>query len=240
MEIIFGMLVIFVAYFVKGFSGFGPSLIIVPFFTLLYDPQSALIIAAVFDFFAGCILVYQIRKKIRWSFVFSVFAALAAGAFFGALLLNTLPVEGLKKIIGVILLLFSVIILVQRNGFIQATKKKFEWLKYPAGFLSGFLGGLVSMSGPPLIIYMKFMYEKTFFRTQLIAIFVFGTAWRSLLFFYHEIPFNIPPINLIFYFCLLLLGLWLGGKLHIKVNEIVFNKIVAIILLIPAMSLLIN
>jgi len=240
MEILLGMLVILVAYFVKGFSGFGPALIIVPFFTIIYDPQSALIVAAVFDFLAGCILVYQIRHQIRWHFVISVFAALAAGAFFGALLLNTLPVQGLKKLIGIILLIFSVLILTQRNSMLPETKKKYAWLKYPAGFMSGFLGGLVSMSGPPLIIFMKLMYEKTFFRTQLIAIFVFGTAWRSLLFFYHHIPFNIPLINLIFYFFLLLLGLWLGGKLHIRVNEIVFNKIVAIILLIPAISLLIN
>ena len=240
MEFVFGMLVILVAYFVKGFSGFGPAMIIVPFFTMIYDPQSALIVAAVFDFLAGCILVYQIRHQIRWHFVFSVFAALAAGAFFGALLLNTIPAGGLKKLIGVILLVFSTLILLQRNGTVPEAKKKYEWLRYPAGFLSGFLGGLVSMSGPPLIIYMKLMYEKTFFRTQLIAIFIFGTAWRSLLFFYYQIPFNIPTINLVLYFFLLLLGLWLGGKLHVRVNEIVFNKIVAIILLIPAISLLIN
>ena len=83
MEIIFGMLVIIIAYFVKGFSGFGPSLVIVPFITLLYDPPSALVLAAFFDFFAGCILVYSVRKDIRWPFVLSVFIALGAGTVFG-------------------------------------------------------------------------------------------------------------------------------------------------------------
>jgi len=238
-EIVFGIIVILVAYFVKGFSGFGPALIIVPFFAILYDPPSALVIAALFDFFAGCILVYTVRKEIRWSFVLYVFAALATGVIVGTSLLGYIPVDGLKKIIGAILFLFSIIILLQRNNTGSKNKEKYSILKYPAAFTSGFLGGLVSMSGPPLIIYMKMMYDKSFFRTQLIAIFMLGTAWRSLMFHYHDVPMNIPIQTLIIYFLCLLAGLWLGTRLHIKVNETVFNKIVATILLIPATGLLI-
>ena len=238
MEIVLGILVILVAYFVKGFSGFGPALIIVPFFALLYDPPSALVIAALFDFFAGCILAYTVRKEIQWSFVLSVFMALAAGVILGSFLLDRIPVEGLKKIIGAILLLFAVIIVLQRNGTNLTNKQKYRFLKYPAAFTGGFLGGLVSMSGPPIIIYMKMMYEKAFFRTQLIAIFMLGTAWRYLMFLYHDVPMSIPFQSLIVYFICLLAGLWLGTRLHVKVNEVVFNKIVAIILLIPAIGLL--
>ena len=240
MEITLGILVILIAYLVKGFSGFGPALIIVPFFSLLYDPPSALVIAALFDFFAGFILVYTVRKEIRWSFVLLVFVALGIGVVFGSFLLGRIPVDGLKKIIGAILLIFALIILVQQNGTGWKNKQKYSFLKYPTAFVSGFLGGLVSMSGPPLIIYMKMMYERSFFRTQLIAIFMLGTAWRYLLFLYHDIPMNIPFQSLIIYFFFLLAGLWLGSHLHVKVNEVVFNKIVAVILLIPAFGLLLS
>jgi uncharacterized membrane protein YfcA len=238
MEIILGILVILVAYFVKGFSGFGPALIIVPFFALLYDPPSALVIAALFDFFAGVILVYTVRKEIRWSFVMSVFVALGLGVVVGSFLLDRIPVEGLKKLIGAILLVFSMIILFQRSENGWKNKQKYKFLKYASAFLSGFLGGLVSMSGPPIIIYMKMMYEKSFFRTQLIAIFMLGTAWRYLMFLYHDIPMNIPLQSLAIYFLVLLAGLWIGTHLHVKVNEVVFNKAVALILLIPAFGLL--
>ena len=240
MEIVFGIVVIIVAYFVKGFSGFGPALIIVPFFAILYDPPSALVIAALFDFFAGFILVYTVWKEIRWSFVLSIFVALALGVVTGTLLLDYIPVDGLKKLIGAILLIFSFLILFQSNGEGLKNKQKYHFLKYPSAFTGGFLGGLVSMSGPPIIIYMKMMYEKSFFRTQLIAIFVLGTAWRYLLFVYHEIPMNIPFQSLIVYFFCLLAGLWLGTHLHVRVNEVVFNKIVALILLIPALGLLLS
>jgi len=240
MEITLGILVILIAYFVKGFSGFGPALIIVPFFSLLYDPPSALVIAALFDFFAGGILAYTVRKEIRWSFVLLVFVALGVGVVFGSFLLGRIPVDGLKNIIGAILLIFALIILVQQNGTGWKNKQKYSFLKYPAAFVSGFLGGLVSMSGPPIIIYMKVMYEKSFFRTQLIAIFMLGTAWRYLMYLYHDIPMNIPFQSLIIYFICLLAGLWIGSHLHVKVNEVVFNKIVAVILLIPAFGLLLS
>ncbi len=238
MEIYFGLLVILIAYFIKGFSGFGPALVIVPFFTLLYDAPSALILAAVFDFFAGGILIHSVRKEINWHFVWAVFIALAAGTVLGSFLLGNIPVDFLKKIIGAVILAFSLIILLQRNGMEKQNSSHQNWLKYPAGFLSGFLGGLVSMSGPPLVIYMKINYPRAFFRTQLIAIFFLGTAWRSLLFFYHDIPLNISAPSLSGYFLLMLAGLWLGGKLHIKVKEVTFNKIIALILFIPAISLL--
>ena len=240
MEIVFGVLVVITAYFVKGFSGFGPALILVPFFTLLYDPSSALLVAAFFDFFAGSYLFFSVRKEIRWSFVLSVFIALAAGTFLGTMLLGQIPVEDLKKVIGAVILVFAGVILFQRNGNPVRNSTFLKYLKYPAGFLSGFLGGLVSMSGPPIVIYMKMMYQKSFFRTQLIALFLLGTSWRSLLFIYHDIPMNIPFVSLGIYFIMMFLGLWLGRKSHLNVNELVFNKIVAVLLFIPAFNLLLS
>ena len=68
MEIYFGLLIILLAYFIKGFSGFGPALVIVPLFTLLYDAPSALLLAAVFDVFAGGILLRSVWKEIDWKF----------------------------------------------------------------------------------------------------------------------------------------------------------------------------
>jgi uncharacterized membrane protein YfcA len=240
MELAFGISVILVAYFVKGFSGFGPALIIVPFFAIIYDPPSALVIAALFDFIAGIILVFTVRKDIRWSFVLSIFAVLGCGVVVGSLLLDYIPVDDLKRTIGGILLIFSLLILFQKNGKEGINKQKLRYFKYPSAFLGGFLGGLVSMSGPPIIIYMKMMYQKSFFRTQLIAIFALGTGWRYLLFLFHDVPVSIPLQSLIVYFFCLLAGLWLGSHLHVKVNEVVFNKTVALILLIPSFGLLLS
>ncbi len=172
MELFFGLLVILIAYFIKGFSGFGPALVIVPLFTLLYDAPSALVLAAVFDFFAGGILIYSVRKEIHWRFVLTVFGVLAMGTFVGSFLLDYISLDFLKKLIGGVIFIFSLIILFQRNGEEIKEHAHPKIYRQAASFMSGFLGGLVGMSGPPLVIYMKLNYPKAFFRIQLIAIFL--------------------------------------------------------------------
>lgn len=182
-EIILAALVVFFAYFLKSFTGFGPALIMVPFFTLLYDPGTAITTAAFYDFIAGFILLITVRKQIQWRFVFSIFAALAIGAILGSLLLGTVPDYWIKKFIGLTIFVFALLILFQKNGNLHLKENKsLQRLKYPIGALGGFLGGFIGITGPPIIIYLKMLYEKSFFRTQLIGIFFFGAGWRFVLY----------------------------------------------------------
>lgn len=240
MEIIAGVLVIFSAYFLKGFSGFGPALILVPFLTILYDPTSAIFTAALFDFLGGGLLLYSVRKQLKWRLVLSIFLMLAAGAIVGVLLLERIDTLLLKKIIAITILIFSLAILFQRNNTPKEHNTFLILLKYPLGFISGFLGGLIGITGPPLIIYMKMLYPKSFFRTQLIGIFFLGAGWRFILFQINQIPMYIPMVSVFIYFAFMLLALWVGTKVHVKVNENLFNKIVAILIIIPAVNLLIS
>jgi len=240
MELLAGILIIFAAYFLKGFSGFGPALIIVPSLSLVYDPVTAITAAALFDFIGGGILLITVRKEIQWRFVLSIFFALALGAILGSLLLGTIDTTLLKKIIALAILLFSGVILFQRNNLSQPAHKSIATLKYPVGFISGVLGGLISITGPPLIIYMKMLYKKEFFRVQLIGIFFLGSGWRFALYKLNQLPMHISHGELVIYFGIMLIGLWIGSKLHVKVNENIFNKVVALLILIPAVNLLLS
>jgi uncharacterized membrane protein YfcA len=241
MELLAGILIIFTAYFLKGFSGFGPSLILVPSLSLVYDPVTAITAAALFDFVAGGILLITVRKEIHWRFVLSIFLALALGAILGSLLLGTIDTTLIKKIIALAILLFSGVILFQHNNLSHAGHhKSIPKLKYPVGFISGVLGGLISITGPTLIIYMKMLYKKEFFRIQLIGIFFLGSGWRFLLYRLNQLPIHITLSELMIYFAIMLIGLWVGSKLHVKVNENIFNKVVALLIIIPAVNLLLS
>jgi uncharacterized membrane protein YfcA len=239
-DILFGSLVVFAAYFLKGFSGFGPALVMIPLFTLIYEPGTAINVTTLFDFMAGLYLIFSVRKEMNWRFVFSVFAALGTGAFFGARLLGTLPVDLLKKLIGGTILVFSIIILVQRNGQLLRNTSFTRKLKYPVSLLGGFLGGLLSISGPPIVIYMKMMYKKDFFRTQLIGIFLFGAGWRLFLYQMNGIPVNLPWLHFAVFVVVMYFAAWVGSKVHVQVNETVFNRIVAGLLIVPALNLLLG
>jgi len=57
------LLFVFLAYFLKGFSGFGPALILIPMLSVTIDPETAITAAAFFDAIAGIILFIHVRKK---------------------------------------------------------------------------------------------------------------------------------------------------------------------------------
>ena len=240
-EIILASLVVFAAYFLKAFTGFGPAMIMIPFFALLYDPGTAITTATLYDFLAGLILLITVRKQIQWKFVFSIFASLAFGAIFGSFLLGNVSDYWVKKIIGITIFLFAIIILFQKNGnSVKVKSKKIQSLKYPVGAFGGFLGGFIGISGPPIIIYLKMLYEKSFFRTQLIGIFFFGAGWRFILYRINGIEFNLELSEVGLFFLIMLCAAWAGTKLHFKVNEVIFNRIVAVLLIVPSINLVFN
>lgn len=240
-EIILASFVVFASYFLKAFTGFGPAMIMIPFFTLLYGPGTAITATTLFDFLAGMILLISVRKEIQWKFVFSIFISLAIGAIFGSFLLGNVPDYWVKKFIGLTIFIFAIIMLFQKNGNSGIKKSnKVKSLKYPVGVLGGFLEGFIGISGPPIIIYMKMFYEKSFFRTQLIGIFFFGAGWRFILYRINGIEFNLEYYNVGIFFLIMLCAIWAGTKLHIKVNEIIFNRIVAFLLIMPSLILIFN
>ncbi len=239
MEILFASLAVFAAYFLKGFTGFGPALVLIPFFTILFDAGTAINAAAFFDFFAGAFLMWQVRSKLNWSFVLSVFASLAAGAFFGSLLLGIIPVYWLEKVIGVAIFVFALVILFQRNNEDQ-NRNYPEWHKYIIAAFGGFIGGFIGITGPPLVIYMKLRYHKEFFRTQLIGVFFFGSFWRFVLYQWHGVNMNLTPVLIALFLGIMIMAQFAGSRLHKKVNEQRFNRIIALVLMVPALQILLS
>ena len=236
MELFIATIIVLVAYFVKGFSGFGPALIMVPFFALLFDPSTAIVTAALLDFIAGVMLIFQIWRKIDWRFVMPIAALMATGAIIGVHLLDTLPIDFTRRFMGLMIAVFAFFILFQKNS--EPKPDKYEQLKYPVSFFSGLLGGLLSISGPPIVIYMKLRYAKTFFRSQLIAIFLIGSAWRFFLYQLTSIPIKFSFFQLLLLIPPLILGLLLGSKVHVNVSEKTFNRAIALIIVVAGIKLL--
>lgn len=239
---IIALLVVILAYFVKGFSGFGPALVLIPVFSLIYDPETAISTAALFDLIAGPILFLSVYKRIDWKFVVPVTFFLYLGAWAGTLLMKSFTPQTLKLSIAVGLLIFISILIFYKNNSTGDLKPNtmLKWLKVPVAITAGFTGGLIGMTGPVLIIYMKLIYKKEYFRDQLIAIFMFGAAWRFFLYRWHSIKLEIATVDLGVMGMLLLLGLFIGNYFQQIVNEQKFNRVIAIILLIPALNLLIS
>lgn len=241
MDLIFfaAIIVTFTAYFVKGFSGFGPALILIPTFTIIYDPITAISYATIFDAIAGVILLTIVFKKVDWKFVLPITALLFCGSYFGVMFIKQIPAEKLKLIIGIVLVVFISILISERENHFNFIKKTGNPFLLTAAFIAGFIGGITGISGPILVMIFKLRFVKDVFRTQLIAIFTFGGLWRLFLYKSNEIIPRLPSSFFIL-IAVVLVALTIGHLFQSNLDEKKFNRYISFILIIPAINILID
>ena len=234
--LLLALIFILAAFFVKGFSGFGPALIIVPSFTLLYNPIAAISLSSLFDAIAGILLLLTVFKTVNWKFVFPTSFFLVLGAYVGVSLLGLISVGLLKILIALIVCVF-IYILISGSGLnFSFVKNRGRIFLFGLAAITGIFAGLSGTGGPILVIYIKLKHKKDEFRSQIIAIFAIGAVWRLFLYEYNgllpQFEFN-TFIMIVF----VIVGLSIGHAFQRNVNEQRFNKYVAIILIIPVMTL---
>ncbi|MBD3225549.1 MAG: TSUP family transporter [Caldithrix sp.] len=240
--LLFSILIVSFAYFVKGFSGFGPALILIPLFSILYDPQTAISVSALFDIFAGLILFFFIRNRIDWKNVWPVVLALFAGAYGGGFFLSVAPTATLKVIMAFLLLIFIALLLLEPEQWMTGKQVRniavYDYKLILISMLSGFIGGLIGISGPLLVIYMKWRHHKTYFRNQLITIFFLGAVWRFAVYRVHNIQLNLSFSTIAVLLLTMAIALFIGQHFHKQVDEKKFNRMIAILLIIPVINLI--
>ncbi len=235
----FAIAVVFVAFFVKGFTGFGPALILIPILSNFFPARQVIYLSTLLDLFAGFYLLITVRRLINWQLVIPVLLLFFPGAYLGARLLSSMESSLLKQLLGAAMLFFIGIIwfntLPQTNQIKIKIRQKWTLI---ISFLAGIGGGLFGISGPLLVIYFKLAYRKEIFRAQLIAIFAFGAVWR--LFLYHSLGSRLGFTlwQFLIFLVIMLTAIVLGSALHLHVNQKKFDRLVALILFIPSFSLL--
>ncbi len=134
---------------VRGFSGFGSALIYVPLIAALYEPRFATVSFVLMDYV--CVAPYALRAvpQAQWRQVMPAFAASLLTVPLGTMLQNAAdPVPLRWGMAGFVLAFVALLASGWRYPF-----KPNAPAAACAGALSGFTGGAVQMSGPPVILY---------------------------------------------------------------------------------------
>jgi uncharacterized membrane protein YfcA len=172
-QIIWGAAAVFAAGIVKGLTGFGFSLLMVPILVTLLGPKAAVPVIVILNAASNVPLYLHSR---RWSSLGRIWPLIGAGIVSipaGTYLLLVLDASVLKIIVGVVICLFALALLL---GFRREIKKEKRGM-VAAGLVSGLLNGLVSTGGPPAILLLTNQgMPKERFRANLIAYFLFLSA----------------------------------------------------------------
>lgn len=165
---------VFLAGFLRGFTGFGFALAAVPVITLFVEPAAVVPAIPIVAMVAGAEQLRRAWKSANWHAIQRLLIGAVLGAPFGVLALTYLPANIMRALIGLVLLL-AVLALWRGYRFKQRPPTSAQ---LGIGFLSGLLNGSTAMGGPPVILFFLASPEGVAVgRASLLVYFFFISAW---------------------------------------------------------------
>jgi uncharacterized membrane protein YfcA len=144
-----GALVMFLASFVMGLTGFGIALVAMAFLPWLMSPVTAIVVLTVYAFVFSLVIVVPLRRDLTPRSLVDLLIGTVVGTPLGVWALSSLPVSTLNRLIGLMLV---VVVALERRGVMPTRLAGRGW-GLGAGFLAGLFGGAVGTPGPPVIVY---------------------------------------------------------------------------------------
>lgn len=178
-------LIALLAFFIQGFAGFGAALVMTPLLIFVHDLRTAVVAAAIAQVPVGMMLTYRARHAIDGGMLRLLLPISVVFIFLGSLVLGGWETEGLRRLFGVLTMLFALRILVLAGRRI-ARRRWSPRSGYLAGAIAGFLGGLFGTSGPPVVVFLENQLSSTvalratllsyFLATNVLRLFSYGMA----------------------------------------------------------------
>lgn len=228
--------VLFVAYFVRGMTGFGSGLVAVPLLAHVYPLQIAVPVVMSLDFAASFILGNVGGRNTDWGEIRMLLPFGLIGALLGAFALLRSPANPVLMALGAFTLLFGL-----RNAFgIQPEGSVSRLWAVPAGLIGSSAGALFGTSAPPYIIYLTHrLRDKAAVRATFSWLFVIDGGVRLTLFVVAGLfVAKTTQLALLLGVVPMLLGLYTGNRVHIRVSRDAMLRVVGLILCVSGIALL--
>ncbi|HHI69318.1 MAG TPA: sulfite exporter TauE/SafE family protein [Planctomycetes bacterium] len=219
--------------------GFGSGLIAVGLMALVMDGlRDVVVILLLVNIPVEIAVVASSRRIVQWKGVTLAALGLLLGVPGGTWLLGFGNPSFLLLYLAVFLMAAGLAFLLVPGG------KSFRvpsWTGLPVGLTSGILAGLFGTGGPPVILYYQLSgAAKTVFRGNLMALFFFTTLVRTPTYLAGGL---ITPPRIWSALAVLPavgLGAWLGNRIHIRMSETAFRRLVSVLLVLLGLGLLLR
>lgn len=230
-ELLLAGTIVFLATLVRGFTGFGGALIMVPLLALVWDIRGVIVVVGLLQAVTGGLLIRISRRLVDRPRLTRILVFSVVGLAAGTLLLASLPVMWIARILGLFTLVIGSWTILQLRGVRPPAVEPHQAATAGVGLLAGTLHGLVGTSGPVVVPYLqRVLPSPGEFRATLLAYFfvldvlrlagylplglITGeAAWRAAI---------LLPLGLA--------GSLIGGRLHVRVRPQLFQLAVGALL----------
>ena len=216
--------------FLKGIISFGFPLVALPILSLALQPKPAIFLL----FFSLIFVNIRELKVSNWK-NYKKIAPLTLGIFvgiiFGSIIFHNVESKFISKMIGITIIMSAIInfygIKINKN----LLGNKIFTLIY--GLFSGVIGGMTTIVGPLIVIYLVSLNLKKEVFSELVSLSVFSTIvpLYGIFFIYQSLTINDFIISAAFVLPAILMQI-LGFKIRKVISQSIFKNIVLIILVI--------
>ncbi|MBO5763324.1 MAG: sulfite exporter TauE/SafE family protein [Lentisphaeria bacterium] len=238
-------LVVFLCHLLEGITGFGSTVVSLPFLTGLIGIRMAVPLLCVMSWVMAVYIVLRSWKAIAWKEYAFICFWVALGMPAGMFLFEWMPAEWLCVLLGIFMIGVGI------QGSIRCWKPQTEaaapvrnrsWIMKLILWGGGVITGAFGTGGPFVVIYASgALREKTLFRVTLSLLWLTMGTWRLLVWTWQGNVWTPVLWQRIFWMLpFLVSGVLLGDFLHYRVKELTFRKIVYGVLGVSGMVMLGN
>ncbi|WP_430883116.1 sulfite exporter TauE/SafE family protein [Fusibacter sp. JL216-2] len=233
MTILLGFLVVFASSCVQGMTSFGFSLLAVPLLGLFMPLDIIVPMLVLYSLLMNFMILIKLKAKPDFKAIGIILTTGIIATPLGAKLLMTANPDILKFVVGIIIFVSG--IFMYKGYKVKMGSKTLSFLT--TGFMSGLLNGSISMSGPPVILFMTNEgVEKKQFRTNLTSyFFILNIITVGIFYLNGQLGAQVIKTS-VYLLPALVIGVLSGVSLGNKANEDKFRTFT--IMMIMAMGLL--
>lgn len=227
----------FGAALVRGLTGFGMAIILVPLLSLVIRPDQAVVLAILLQFLIGPMGVRQVIADCHWPSARVIAGSAVFATPLGLLLLARTTPDVARLIITAIAIIAFLLVLLPR----RKNDRPPAVATVTTGLIAGVLTGFAAMPGPPVVpYYLRGDFTPHQARASMMMIF-FATAitgtFVSLVLGLATIQLGVIALIL---FVPMLAGNWIGALAFGKISPVVWRSAVAALLGVSAISAIVR
>jgi uncharacterized protein len=222
---------VFVAAFVRGYSGFGSAALIISSSSLVTNPLNFVVVVTILDFLMTFQQWRGVRGHVDWGRILPLMAGALVGVPLGLWLLTGIGVDAARAVISIYVLVMCMILL--RGWTMQRTAGR------AAHAATGLVSGMANAAGagglPVAVFFAAQPIAAAAFRATLIAYFFALDLYTAPLLWTHGLVTWDSMRATAMALPLMIFGIWLGGRHFFRAEPQEFRKFAILLLAVLAL-----
>lgn len=233
------LLIITFSSLIKGITGFGFALVSFPLLLMWYEPKEIIPVLMICNLIASVLIVLQ--KKEHKLLDKQSYYLIITGGFFtmaGVIALSSTDGKWLIRILGLLFIGLTIYSLVRKMPKDKALRNRAYLF---AGAFIGFITGAVSISGPPLALFLRRANSGNRKFREIFAAFSVITAIIAVIGYYHTGMITLQTLKTsVIFIPILLTGSVVGRKMNTLMSIERFQTMNIVLTLIASIMLVVH